>query len=89
MSQFREQQSKLIETLRHLNTVTKGREVNYSLIAFHRLSVTLTSLNEQSGLNKVIFFVKFRGFYGYYFEEFCIKCCNLIKRELKVERKKC
>jgi hypothetical protein len=41
---------------RHLDKVTKGRELSYALIAFHRLAVSLTSLNEgySKNLNKVI-----------------------------------
>lgn len=55
LTQFREQQVNLIESLRHIDKVTKGRQIRHSLIAYHRQPVTLTYLNERSGLNKVSF----------------------------------
>jgi hypothetical protein len=45
VTQFRSQKTKLIDTLRHLDAVTKGRDLSYSLIVFHKLPVSLVGLN--------------------------------------------
>ncbi|KAI1731555.1 von willebrand factor type A domain-containing protein [Ditylenchus destructor] len=42
---FRTQQMRITKTLRHLDVVASGRNRSYALIAFHRLPVVLTQLN--------------------------------------------
>ncbi|KAI6207481.1 hypothetical protein M3Y96_00013400 [Aphelenchoides besseyi] len=48
VTEFRQVQSRLIEILHHIDNVSRGRILNFGLIAFHRNAVPLTGLSTPS-----------------------------------------